>query len=75
MGSGMFPLDRDDETAKKLLEARKLVFGIHSDNWEYVCSGETGGGQFDNAAIDGAYMGKLELIVKLIDDCLEKEKD
>ena len=73
MGSGMFPISRDDEDGKKLLEARRLIFCIHQDNWEYVCSGETGGGQIDNAAIDGAYMGKLELIIKIIDGCLKDD--
>ena len=72
MGSGMFPISKESEEGRKLLEARKLIFSIHQDNWDYVLSGDTGGNQFDNAAIDGKYMGKLELMVKLIDECLRE---
>ena len=73
MGSGMFPLYRGSEEAKKLLQAAEILDEFLNDMYEAVYSGDAGGGQFDNAAMDGASLAMLSLAKKLIEDEVRKE--
>ena len=74
MGSGTFPLYRSDENAKKLLTAAMLVREVVGSISNEVYSGESGGGQFDNAASDGGSLATLSLAAELIEREVEKAK-
>lgn len=70
MGSGTFPLYRATDDAKVLLSLVKELDDFIDEYVEYVYSGESGGNQFDNAAIDGGYLEKLRIARRLIRDCV-----
>ena len=67
MGSGSFPLYRTDDDGKKLIEATRLVREVCDSLADSVYSGDSGGGQFDNAASDGRSLGLLGLAAGLIE--------
>jgi hypothetical protein len=71
MGSGYFPLDRNTESGKKLLEAMRLIEEVKENFYDEVYSGSDG--QFDNAARDGGFLALLGLAKRLIREELEKE--
>ena len=73
MGSGTFPLYRTDDDAKILLNLVKEIDDFMDEYAEYVYSGDSGGNQFDNSAIDGGYLEKLRIARYLISDCVRKE--
>lgn len=70
MGSGTFPIRRDDEDGKILLSLAKGVDDIIEKYAECVYSGDCGGSQFDNAAIDGRYLEKMSLAARLLKECV-----
>jgi len=70
MGSGTFPIRRDDEDGKILLSLAKGVDDIIEKHASGVYSGDSGGNQFDNAAIDGGYLEKLRLAARLLKECV-----
>ena len=67
MGSGYFPLERNDEDAKTLLEAAAAVERIVNQFNGYDLSD-----QADNAASDGASLALLTLAIQLIRDEVRK---
>jgi hypothetical protein len=67
MGSGTFPLHHNDEDGKKLLEAARLIGEVHSSMADGVFSGDSGGGQYDNAASDGGSLALLSLAKSLVE--------
>lgn len=73
MGSGSFPLYRSDEDAKVLLEVVEKIDDFIEEYVGYVYSGDSGGRQFDNAAIDGGYLEKLRIAKGLIKECIRDE--
>jgi len=68
MGSGCFPLSREDKDAGKLLQASKLIDEVIKSLWGDVYSGDVGGMQYDNAASDGGSLALLGLASKLVLD-------
>jgi len=70
MGSGTFPLYRNDDDAKDLLEMVEKIDYFIEEYAECVYSGDCGGNQFDNAAADGRYLEKLSLAARLIKECV-----
>ena len=74
MGSGSFPLSRLDGDGAKLAQAAALTGEVCEAWTELVYSGDSGGGQCDNAASDGASLAMLFLARRLVLDEVEKEK-
>jgi hypothetical protein len=66
MGSGSFPLHYTDKAAVTLKAAADSVQAVCDGISDDVYSGDSGGGQFDNAASDGASLAMLRLAVRLI---------
>lgn len=66
MGSGIFPLERNDEGYESLRKAVELIQETHRICIDSVYSGESGGGQTDNAASDGGSLARIALAEKLI---------
>lgn len=70
MGSGSFPIYTTDSEAKKLLDIKQQLKN-YIDEWsDAVYSGDSGGGQYDNAASDGGYLERLRVALEMIDGCL-----
>lgn len=65
MGSGSFPL-YDDGLGAKLVKAADLVNEVVNEVVSEVYSGDSGGGQLDNAASDGGSLALLSLAERLI---------
>jgi len=63
MGSGIFPLRLAD--GARLLQAAALIEACHDELVDEVYSGDSGGGQFDNAASDGGELALLQLAARL----------
>ena len=74
MGSGIFPLERDEDTGLTLQGIAFQIEAIANDLSEGIYSGDSGGMQFDNAASDGTYLYRLRLALRLLRECLESEK-
>jgi len=74
MGRGAFPLYRSGQNGKKLIEALRLMEIVQCDLSDAVSTGDSGGGQFDNAASDGAALERLNIAAELVRDCIEPEK-
>lgn len=72
MGSGSFPVDRSG-SGQKLIQAAALVAEFLNEWYDSVYSGESGGGQYDNAASDGGSLALLSLANRLILAEVEKE--
>ena len=70
MGSGTFPMEQNDEDGKILLDLVKKIENFIEKYVWYVYSGDSGGNQFDNAAIDGRYLEKLSLAARLLKECV-----
>ena len=68
MGSGSFPLERIHDLGKRLWDAADMVEGVCKEMESDVFSGDSGGGQVDNAASDGGSLALLRLAVRLIRD-------
>ncbi len=68
MGSGSFPLDpkRDGKELKEIINKLQIFYG---DWWGSVHSGDSGGGQFDNAASDGGYLEEIRIAIMLLEEC------
>jgi len=71
MASGYFPLNREEENGRKLVNAMKLIEEVKENYYEDIYSGSDG--QFDNAASDGGSLALLGLARTLINNELEKE--
>ena len=71
MASGYFPLCREEENGKKLIDAMRLIQEVKDYFCEDIYSGS--GGQFDNAASDGGSLALLGLAKRLINDELEND--
>ena len=74
MGSGIFPLKRDEQLGLTLQGIAFQIEVVADDLAEGIYSGDSGGMQFDNAASDGTYLYRLRLAVRLLRECLESEK-
>lgn len=74
MGSGTFPLYKTDTRGQRLLGAAKEVREVCDEMVDAVYSGDSGGGQFDNAASDGGSLALLRLAASLIEDEVVKAK-
>ncbi|MBE3116162.1 hypothetical protein IMZ68_03080 [Candidatus Bathyarchaeota archaeon] len=74
MGSGCFPINAKDKEAARLLEIKKLLEEFRSEWYDSIYSGESGGGQYDNAASDGGYLERIGIAIEMIDGCLYTPK-
>ena len=66
MGSGCFPLRKEDGDGKRLLQVADDLKAILNEWYESVYSGESGGNQYDNAARDGGSLARLGVAESLI---------
>lgn len=73
MGSGSFPLYRSDKDAKVFLEIVEKIDAFLDEYTWFVYTGDSGGNQFDNAAMDGGYLEKLRIARGLIEECVRGE--
>lgn len=79
MASGHYPLDPSRDTGKLLAaisdNLKTLLDSVGDDAYANVpnclpdpCDND----QYDNAASDGAYLGRLRLAYRLIEECLDR---
>lgn len=73
MGSGYFPVGRDTELGKALLQAVSDVEGAMHRWREHHDEGDSG--QFDNAASDGAYIDKIYMGASFIEEAVEPTEE
>lgn len=66
MSSGYFPVQQSTEIAAKLMRAAVLLQEVIDECLDDVYDGDSGGGQFDNAASDGASLAMIGLARKLV---------
>lgn len=67
MGSGMFPVNTDGIRGQKIIEIKESIRKFRDEVAELVYSGDSGGGQFDNAAEDGGYLERLNVAIEMLD--------
>lgn len=66
MGSGSFPLQKNDDGYESLKRAADLIRDVHRSWMADVYGGDSGGGQADNAASDGGSLARIALAEQLI---------
>lgn len=64
MSSGYFPLLKDSDSAKKLMEAQKLISEVVGDLVGDIYTQD----QVDNAAQDGGSLALLNLAIQILKD-------
>ncbi len=67
MGSGSFPLCKSDCGWEALGRARFLIQGVIYEWYRDVADGASGGGQVDNAMLDGGYLERLAVAVEQLE--------
>lgn len=72
MGSGTFPI-KNGAGFCKIKAAIKLIEEIRNEWTESVFSGDSGGNQLDNAAIDGGYLERMSIAIDMLEGCLHSE--
>jgi hypothetical protein len=71
MGSGSFPFSQSDNLGIRLNKLADELDKIREEMYECVYTGDSGGGQYDNAASDGGYLEDIRIASTLIRKCVE----
>lgn len=70
----MFPLDGRYDDGATIVRIIAELKKICESAGESIYSGDSGGGQYDNAASDGASLAMIHLAIELLEREIRKEK-